>query len=157
MSPVRKNGWNRWLGVTSSGWHGFLDSSRKCWTWSCGPCPSSIVYAPHAYVFAFVEPIVNSDPSLCRAFSCRCCAHPNFISSGHATRLGSIYLPGDARWTHVRRSRHSLFTTRRSRAVESPGSRVCAPEFHLVGTRMREAYATRLGSVHLPGDARRTR
>ncbi|PKI40704.1 hypothetical protein CRG98_038904 [Punica granatum] len=35
--------------------------------------------------------------------------------------------------------------------------RVCAPEFHFVGARMREAYPTRLGSVHLPGDARRTR
>ncbi|PKI78386.1 hypothetical protein CRG98_001207 [Punica granatum] len=33
---------------------------------------------------------------------------------------------------------------------------VCAPEFHLVGARMREACATRLVSVHLPGDARRT-
>ncbi|PKI34661.1 hypothetical protein CRG98_044947 [Punica granatum] len=31
--------------------------------------------------------------------------------------------------------------------------RVCAPEFNLVGARMREACATRLGSVHLPGDA----
>ncbi|PKI77719.1 hypothetical protein CRG98_001889 [Punica granatum] len=39
------------------------------------------------------------------------------------TRLGSIHLPGDARRTRVRRSRHLLFTTRRSRAVESPGSR----------------------------------
>ncbi|PKI67425.1 hypothetical protein CRG98_012187 [Punica granatum] len=27
---------------------------------------------------------------------------------------------------------------------------VCAPEFHLVRARMREAYAMRLGSVHLP-------
>ncbi|PKI68257.1 hypothetical protein CRG98_011337, partial [Punica granatum] len=33
---------------------------------------------------------------------------------------------------------------------------LCAPEFNLVGARMREAYATRLGSIHLPGDARRT-
>ncbi|OWM65103.1 hypothetical protein CDL15_Pgr003897 [Punica granatum] len=33
---------------------------------------------------------------------------------------------------------------------------LCAPEFNLLGARMREAYATRLGSVHLPGDARRT-
>ncbi|PKI33407.1 hypothetical protein CRG98_046204 [Punica granatum] len=35
-------------------------------------------------------------------------------------------------------------------------AKLCAPEFYLVGARMREAYATRLGSVHLPGDARRT-
>ncbi|PKI61993.1 hypothetical protein CRG98_017625 [Punica granatum] len=40
-----------------------------------------------------------------------------------ATRLGIVHLPGDARRTHVRRSRHLLFTTRRSRVVESPGSR----------------------------------
>ncbi|PKI50529.1 hypothetical protein CRG98_029083 [Punica granatum] len=57
-----------------------------------------------------------------------CCAHPNFISSGtharvYVTRLGSVHLPGDARRTRMRRSRHLLFTTRRSRAVESPGSR----------------------------------
>ncbi|PKH61288.1 hypothetical protein CRG98_050278, partial [Punica granatum] len=35
-----------------------------------------------------------------------CCAHPNFVSSGHTcarlnvTRLGSVHLPGDARRTH---------------------------------------------------------
>ncbi|PKI61995.1 hypothetical protein CRG98_017627 [Punica granatum] len=46
-----------------------------------------------------------------------------------ATRLGIVHLPGDARRTHVRRSPHLLFTTRRSRAVESPGSR---------GTRSRD-------------------
>ncbi|PKI64987.1 hypothetical protein CRG98_014611 [Punica granatum] len=45
------------------------------------------------------------------------------MREAYATRLRSIHLPGDARRTHVRRSRHSLFTTRRSRAVESPGSR----------------------------------
>ncbi|PKI56146.1 hypothetical protein CRG98_023464 [Punica granatum] len=33
---------------------------------------------------------------------------------------------------------------------------VCAPEFNLVGARMRAPKQTRLGSVHLPGDARRT-
>ncbi|PKI44064.1 hypothetical protein CRG98_035551 [Punica granatum] len=38
-------------------------------------------------------------------------------------RLGSVHLPGDAQRTHVRRSRHYLFTTRRSRADELPGSR----------------------------------
>ncbi|PKI45536.1 hypothetical protein CRG98_034054 [Punica granatum] len=43
------------------------------------------------------------------------CAHPNFISSGHAmrapnaTRLGSVHIPGEARRTHVRRSRHLSF------------------------------------------------
>ncbi|OWM83271.1 hypothetical protein CDL15_Pgr012752 [Punica granatum] len=43
------------------------------------------------------------------------CAHPNFVSSGHAcarlnaTRLGSVHLPGDARRTQVRRSRHLPF------------------------------------------------
>ncbi|PKI26106.1 hypothetical protein CRG98_049205, partial [Punica granatum] len=57
------------------------------------------------------------------------CAHPNFVSSEHAcarlnaTQLGSVHLPGNARRTHVRRSRHYLFTIRRSRAGESPGSR----------------------------------
>ncbi|PKI70489.1 hypothetical protein CRG98_009123 [Punica granatum] len=39
--------------------------------------------------------------------------------------------------------------------VESPS---CAhPNFNLVGARMREAYATRFGSFHLPGGVRRTR
>ncbi|PKI62559.1 hypothetical protein CRG98_017051 [Punica granatum] len=33
---------------------------------------------------------------------------------------------------------------------------VCAPEFNLVGARIREPKQTRLGNVHLPGDARRT-
>ncbi|PKI50334.1 hypothetical protein CRG98_029270 [Punica granatum] len=33
---------------------------------------------------------------------------------------------------------------------------LCAPEFYLVGACMREAYATRPGSVHLPGGARWT-
>ncbi|PKI78417.1 hypothetical protein CRG98_001190 [Punica granatum] len=57
------------------------------------------------------------------------CAHPNFNLVGvrmrdtNATRLGSVHLPEDARWTHVRRSRHYLFTTRRSMAGELPGSR----------------------------------
>ncbi|PKI60448.1 hypothetical protein CRG98_019102 [Punica granatum] len=43
------------------------------------------------------------------------CAHPYFVSSGHAcallnaTRLGSVHLPGDARRTHVRMSRHLPF------------------------------------------------
>ncbi|PKI64636.1 hypothetical protein CRG98_014974 [Punica granatum] len=45
------------------------------------------------------------------------------VRGAYATRLGSVHLPGDARRTHVRRSRHLLFTTRRSRAVEPPGSR----------------------------------
>ncbi|OWM72876.1 hypothetical protein CDL15_Pgr023281 [Punica granatum] len=35
-------------------------------------------------------------------------------------------------------------------------SSLCAPEFHLVGARLRLPKQTRLGSVHLPGDARRT-
>ncbi|PKI57277.1 hypothetical protein CRG98_022316 [Punica granatum] len=34
--------------------------------------------------------------------------------------------------------------------------RVCAPEFNLVGARMRAPKQTRLGSIHLPKDARRT-
>ncbi|PKI74114.1 hypothetical protein CRG98_005493 [Punica granatum] len=42
------------------------------------------------------------------------------MCEAYATRLGSVHLPGNARQTHVRRSRHLLFTTRRSRAVESP-------------------------------------
>ncbi|PKI37510.1 hypothetical protein CRG98_042108 [Punica granatum] len=56
------------------------------------------------------------------------CAHPNFNLVGarmraYATRIGSVHLSGDARRTRVRRSHHLLFTTCRSRAVESPGSR----------------------------------
>ncbi|PKI40923.1 hypothetical protein CRG98_038688 [Punica granatum] len=57
------------------------------------------------------------------------CAHLNFNIVGarmctpNATRLGSVHLPGGARRTHVRRSRHYLFTTRRSRAGELPESR----------------------------------
>ncbi|PKI65027.1 hypothetical protein CRG98_014582 [Punica granatum] len=45
------------------------------------------------------------------------------MREAYATRLGGVHLPGDARRTRMRRSRHLLFTTRRSRAVESPGSR----------------------------------
>ncbi|PKI48220.1 hypothetical protein CRG98_031375 [Punica granatum] len=45
------------------------------------------------------------------------------VHEAYAMRLGSVHLPGDARRTHVRRSRHLLFTTRRSRAIESPRSR----------------------------------
>ncbi|PKI66830.1 hypothetical protein CRG98_012836 [Punica granatum] len=41
----------------------------------------------------------------------------------NATRLGSVHLNRDARRTHVRKSRHYLFTIRRSRAGELPGSR----------------------------------
>ncbi|PKI50477.1 hypothetical protein CRG98_029136 [Punica granatum] len=37
--------------------------------------------------------------------------------------------------------------------VPSGVTKLCAPEFNLVGARMREAYATLLGSVHLLGDA----
>ncbi|PKI65916.1 hypothetical protein CRG98_013687 [Punica granatum] len=40
--------------------------------------------------------------------------------------------------------------------VPSGVAKLCVPEFHHVGACMRGAYATRLGSVHLPGDARRT-
>ncbi|OWM72721.1 hypothetical protein CDL15_Pgr002607 [Punica granatum] len=40
-------------------------------------------------------------------------------------------------------------------SVPSGVAKLCAPEFHLVGASMREAYATRLGSVYLPGDTRR--
>ncbi|PKI42560.1 hypothetical protein CRG98_037048, partial [Punica granatum] len=62
------------------------------------------------------------------------CAHPNLISSGHACAmpmqrgLGVSTFPWTRERTRVRRSRHLLFTTRRPRAVESPGSR---------GTRQR--------------------
>ncbi|PKI64509.1 hypothetical protein CRG98_015072 [Punica granatum] len=41
-------------------------------------------------------------------------------------------------------------------SVPSGVAKLCAPEFHLVGARMRAPKQTRLGSVHLPGDARRT-
>ncbi|PKI49150.1 hypothetical protein CRG98_030496 [Punica granatum] len=47
----------------------------------------------------------------------------------YATRLGSIHLPGDAQRTHVRMSRHYLFTIRRSRADELPDSRGFIPNF----------------------------
>ncbi|PKI60861.1 hypothetical protein CRG98_018734 [Punica granatum] len=40
--------------------------------------------------------------------------------------------------------------------VPSGVAKLCAPEFNLVGACMRDAYATRLLSIHLPGDARRT-
>ncbi|PKI39339.1 hypothetical protein CRG98_040274 [Punica granatum] len=82
--------------------------------------PTSNPYLTYASISGRgTRPIVES-PS---------CAHPNFVSSGHACvrlnvkRLGSVHLPGDARRTHVRRSRHYLFTTRKSRAGELPGSR----------------------------------
>ncbi|PKI68869.1 hypothetical protein CRG98_010724 [Punica granatum] len=45
------------------------------------------------------------------------------MRGAYAMQLGSVHLPRDARRTHVRRSRHSSFTTCRSRAVESPGCR----------------------------------
>ncbi|PKI34589.1 hypothetical protein CRG98_045020 [Punica granatum] len=45
------------------------------------------------------------------------------MREAYATRLGSVYLPKDARQARVRRSRHLLFTTRKSRAVELLGSR----------------------------------
>ncbi|PKI73267.1 hypothetical protein CRG98_006344 [Punica granatum] len=57
------------------------------------------------------------------------CAHSNFNLVGvrnaraYAMQLGSVHLPEDVRRTHVRRSRHLLFTTRRSRVVKLPGSR----------------------------------
>ncbi|PKI48236.1 hypothetical protein CRG98_031369 [Punica granatum] len=48
-------------------------------------------------------------------------------------------------------------------SLESPShskydlcGKLCAPEFNLVGARMRAPKQTRLGSVHLPGDVRRT-
>ncbi|PKI50018.1 hypothetical protein CRG98_029589 [Punica granatum] len=40
--------------------------------------------------------------------------------------------------------------------VPSGVAKLCAPEFNLVGARMRAPKQTRLGSVRLPGDARRT-
>ncbi|PKI75838.1 hypothetical protein CRG98_003753 [Punica granatum] len=50
-------------------------------------------------------------------------------------RLGSVHLPGDARQTRMRRSRHLLFTTRRSRAVESPESRDQLDQFDIRTSR----------------------
>ncbi|PKI74108.1 hypothetical protein CRG98_005487 [Punica granatum] len=53
----------------------------------------------------------------------------------------------------------SRMPLKRARTCRSPWKavkcQVCALEFNLVGARMREAYATRLGSIHRPGDARR--
>ncbi|PKI58278.1 hypothetical protein CRG98_021360 [Punica granatum] len=49
------------------------------------------------------------------------------MCKAYATWLGSVHLPGDARQTRMKRSRHLLFMTRRSRAVESLGSRGTRP------------------------------
>ncbi|PKI78579.1 hypothetical protein CRG98_000956 [Punica granatum] len=82
------------------------------------PCP----YCPIKFISLFnrrLTCVMNRDAP---------CAHPNFVSSGHACarlnamRLGSVHLPGDARRTHVKRSRYYLFTTRRSMAGELLGS-----------------------------------
>ncbi|PKI64289.1 hypothetical protein CRG98_015329 [Punica granatum] len=77
-------------------------------------------------------------------------------SAGQAPELLAISSP-----SAVARASCNLFSLRRASALLAFSrlnveSSVCTPEFHLVGVRMREAYATRLGSVHLPGDARRT-
>ncbi|PKI50337.1 hypothetical protein CRG98_029273 [Punica granatum] len=60
---------------------------------------------------------------------------------------------------HPREGGHSQAALYR-RALACPDEMkfgyLCAPEFNLIGARMREAYATWLGSVHLPGEARRT-
>ncbi|PKI42345.1 hypothetical protein CRG98_037264 [Punica granatum] len=51
-------------------------------------------------------------------------------------------------------SKHMLVLSLKSRSR----SRCCAhPNFNLVEVRNARAYAMRLGSVHLPGEARRTR
>ncbi|PKI77754.1 hypothetical protein CRG98_001878 [Punica granatum] len=95
--------------------------------------------------------------------------------------LGVSTFPGDAGWTSVRRSRRYLFTTRRSRASELPGSRssdtpsfakalICAePESPSSGVHIMCGpisytpfqYSSLLGlQFHLPcelGCARRTR
>ncbi|PKI39663.1 hypothetical protein CRG98_039948 [Punica granatum] len=80
------------------------------------------------------------------------------MREAYATRLESVHLPGDARRTRVLSCQLCL------RKVPSwtvewywIADGVCATEFNLARARMREAYATRLESVHLPGDARRTR
>ncbi|PKI70065.1 hypothetical protein CRG98_009528 [Punica granatum] len=68
----------------------------------------NIFYTP-SLLFFHPSPPINFSRQL------PLCAHPNFVSSGHAcahlnaTRLGSVHLPGDARRTHVRRSRHLSF------------------------------------------------
>ncbi|PKI52578.1 hypothetical protein CRG98_027006 [Punica granatum] len=60
------------------------------------------------------------------------CAHWKFNLIGvrmraYATRLGSVHLPRDARRKYVRRSRHLLFTTRKSRAIKLPESKGTRP------------------------------
>ncbi|PKI63433.1 hypothetical protein CRG98_016100 [Punica granatum] len=87
------------------------------------PIPFVINHAPTEVVIVavpFVIEVLSHSLSLCA---------PEFNLVGarmreiYATRLGSVHFPGDTRRTRLRRSRHLLFTTRRSRAVESPGSR----------------------------------
>ncbi|PKI64869.1 hypothetical protein CRG98_014736 [Punica granatum] len=64
------------------------------------------------------------------------------MREAYLMRPESVHLPGDARRTRMRRSRHLLFTTRRSRAVESPRSR---------GTRQRGLKELGVGSDRTDG------
>ncbi|PKI56026.1 hypothetical protein CRG98_023585, partial [Punica granatum] len=80
--------------------------------------------------FPYSEPLTNlasyfgargiSDKWSRQAVCTRILSRRGTHARAYTTRLGSIHLPVG---TRVRRSRHLLFTTRRSRAVKSPGSR----------------------------------
>ncbi|PKI57279.1 hypothetical protein CRG98_022318 [Punica granatum] len=87
--------------------------SRGCVTDTCEKESPLIILRPEGR-----RPI--SYPGLGSVFGGSCyvrayCAHPNFISSvarmreAYVTRLGSVHLLGNARRTHVRRSRHLPF------------------------------------------------
>ncbi|PKI67424.1 hypothetical protein CRG98_012186 [Punica granatum] len=66
--------------------------------------------------------------------------------------LGVFTFPwGRVTDTRERRSRHLSFYDLLNPCVnQNRELLVCAPEFYLVGACMREAYATRLESIHLP-------
>ncbi|PKI35649.1 hypothetical protein CRG98_043961 [Punica granatum] len=66
-------------------------------------------------------------------------------------------MPWSHPWVVNRQASKQTVSSPNPLNVPSGVAKLCAPEFHLVGARMREAYATRLGSAHLPRDARRKR
>ncbi|PKI49661.1 hypothetical protein CRG98_029906 [Punica granatum] len=72
-------------------------------------------------------PYASAIGSIMYAMLCTICAPEFYLVRARNARvtawLGSVHLSGDSRRTHVRRSRHLLFATRRLRAVKSPRSR----------------------------------
>ncbi|PKI59533.1 hypothetical protein CRG98_020061 [Punica granatum] len=57
---------------------------------------------------------------MCTSVRTRILSRRGTHARAYATRLESVHLSEDARRTHVRRSRHYQFTTRRSRAGRDP-------------------------------------